>query len=75
MAQMLLPASRKQKGEQSKLLCSVVSLFLSCFTPLMPRADLWDSGLFLAVLLGELESDLLPGVYLSICFLTRLLVH
>lgn len=60
----------------SKLLCSaVVSPFLSCFMPPLPIADLCDSWLLLAVLLGELESGLLPGVYLSICFLIHLLVH
>lgn len=53
----------------SKLLCSaVVSPFLSCFTPPLLRADLCDSGLLLAVLLGELESGLLPGVYLLYLF-------
>lgn len=69
----------KQEAELrdwSKLLCSaVVSLFLSCFMPPLLRADLCDSELLLAVLLGELESGLLPRVYLSICFLIHLLVH
>lgn len=47
----------------SKLLCSaVVSPFLSHLMPPLPRADLCDSGLLLAALLGELESGLLPGV-------------
>lgn len=68
----------KQEAELrdwSKLLCSaVVSPFLSCFMPPLPRADLCDSGLLHAALLGELESGLLPGVYLSVCFLIHLLV-
>lgn len=41
----------------------------------LAKTDLCDSGLLLAVLLGEIESGLLPGVYLFICFLIHLLVH
>lgn len=65
-----------KRSDWSKLLCSaIVSPFLSCLTLPLPRADLCDSGLFLAALLGELESGLLFGVYLSICFLIHLFIE